>query len=465
MPSSFKNSTTTPIFKSGDKKRATNFRPITVINNFAKIFEKCLKSRIVNFCNKHNIISPSQFGFRENTSTEKAVYQVAHTVFKCFQDRRKCLTVFLDLAKAFDTVNHDILFNRLENSGIRGMSLSILKDYLTDRMQVVKINNCLSDPLPVSMGVPQGTVLGPVLFLLYINEIFHIEGLEGEIISYADDTAVLFSSLSWEDTFQKATAGIQLISNWLNKNLLSLNIAKTKFITFSSTNVDQPNNAKIPIHSSTCPLLSNCQCPNIEKTRSIKYLGIIVDQSMRWNEHMVYTTKRLRKLVYKFYQLRNILSKKVLLMVYDALVESIIRYCIIVWGGTFKSTLCNLEIIQKSILKVILKKHRRFSSRRLFEEADVFNVKQIYMYQCLLWLTNKNLTFRTHSYNTRTIASRVMDIPLVRLSHNQKFVSFIAPKLYNQLPSEIKNITNTKTMKNHLKLFVRDNFYSLSRLL
>lgn len=464
IPSKFKESCTTPIFKSGDKTTATNYRPITVINNIAKMFEKCIKSRMMSYCENNHIISDSQFGFRENLSTEQAVFEMVNSVFTNFQNNQKCMAVFLDLAKAFDTVNYDILFQHLYDIGIRGVALDLISDYLTDRKQVVKINDSYSTPLPVTMGVPQGTVLGPILFLLYINNIFNIDGLNGLLVSYADDTAVIFTGKTWEETIFNAEQGLQKLFSWLSSNLLSLNVDKTKFITFTSTITDQPSISRIKIHKFSCSNNNNCDCSTVEKVGSVKYLGVMVDQFLRWKEHIEYTVKRLRKLIYKFYQLRNILNNKNLLMIYNALAESIIRYCIIIWGGTFKTSIYQVEVIQNTLIKILLKKDKRHSTIRLFSETGLLTVRQIYIYQSILFVMSATKTYVSHAYNTRTNKKHTLQIPRCRLKHEQKFITFIGPKLFNMLPDKLKNISHKGILKKEVRLFILSNYELLKRV-
>lgn len=464
IPKKWKESITTPIYKSGDKKMVTNYRPITVINNFAKIFEKCLKQRLVAFLEKHNILTKSQFGFREKLSTEDAVIEAINNIVSGLNDNKKCLAVFLDLAKAFDTVNHKILLKRLEKVGIRGLALNIFQDYLTDRIQRVKIVDSLSEPLPITMGVPQGTVLGPILFLVYINNLSQLKNIKGRVISYADDTVVIFEGKSWDTVYQDAESDLHVIQNWLNDSLLSLNVSKSKFITFSTNVKEQPLKSVITIHTSPCKKNVNCGCPNINQTYSIKYLGVIVDQHLRWADHVKYLTNRLRRLIFKFYQAREILNKNNLLMMYDALAESIMRYCIIIWGGLYKTLLHNLEVIQNTIIKIIFKKERRYSTELLFKNTGLLSIRKLYIYQCLLWMFKTPTSYRNHIYGTRAITNQSANVPFCKKSHTQRFVFYLAPKLYNMLPVEIKYITNKGKLKEELKNYVNQNFTNMKSI-
>lgn len=463
IPEAWKEAIITPVHKSGEKNLLTNYRPISLINNFAKIFEKCLKKRLNNYLDKNKILNNRQFGFRSNLSTEDGVVELAKRVVYGVDEDKKCLAIFLDLAKAFDTVDHEILIGKLAKIGIRGHGLEIFVDYLANRKQKVKINGTLSDFKIITTGVPQGTVLGPTLFLLYINSISDMIGPDNDVFSYADDTALLFQGKSWEEVYTSAETGLKKMKSWLNANRLSLNIKKTKFMTFTLTVSDQPEKDKLIIHSNSCNK-KPCDCPSIDRVNDIKYLGIVVDQHLRWNKHIEYVVKRLRRLIYKFYQLRDILNKKTLIITYKALAESIIRYGIIIWGGLYNVTLRNLEVMQNTIIKIICKKERQYSTEILYQEVDLLSVRKLYTYESLLWMFKIQMHTLEHNYNTRWNENTAVEIPLFHKSHSQRFIFFFGPKLYNKLPKNIKSIKKKEKYKVELKKFVNTNYPLLSKL-
>ncbi|KAJ0183168.1 hypothetical protein K1T71_001144 [Dendrolimus kikuchii] len=219
FPKVFKKSIIHPIFKAGDRNCVGNYRPISVLTSLSKVLEKIVNKRLVTYLEDKHILSNNQFGFRQGKSTEQAVSELVNFVAKHVDNKDKCLGVFLDLAKAFDTVSVPILVNKLEAIGIRGIALKLFKDYLSDRTQKVTIGGYFSKEIPITYGVPQGSVLGPKLFLVYINNLCNLELDKSKIFSYADDTAIIFYAKTWEETKSTAELGLHKISNWPIVNL------------------------------------------------------------------------------------------------------------------------------------------------------------------------------------------------------------------------------------------------------
>nr|CAI5847411.1 unnamed protein product [Callosobruchus analis] len=254
----------------------TNYRPISLINSFAKVFEKCLNKRLWHFLEKHKIISQNQFGFKKNTSTEHCIENFTSQILSSFDVNKKTLVTFLDLKRAFDTVSHPKLLSKLEDIGFRGIVLDLWKNYLSDRQQQVRISDVYSSAITLKCGIPQGTILGPVLFLVFINDMLNYD--QCRILSYADDTVLIFESNSWLSVHGQAQRAIKDIKAWLDENKLCLNITKTKFMCFSPTRATAAQNL---------PPLKIYNTPeHIEQTRMIKYLGLYVDENMKWTAHV-----------------------------------------------------------------------------------------------------------------------------------------------------------------------------------
>ena len=220
-----------------------------------------------------------QFGFQKNKKTEDALAFLNDRIVNAINNDNKIITIFLDLAKAFDTVNHARLLKKLERYGIRGKANDLLTSYLSNRKQFVRINSVLSDKKTVLCGVPQCTILGPLLFILYVNDIFNILAPD-EVIAFADDTAIIVEDDSWQTISANAEEKFNSVAKWLNLNQLSLNIGKTNFVTFGCYKNSLPPTCNIQMHENNCDKLF-CECPNIDRVSYTKYLGVIIDCNLK----------------------------------------------------------------------------------------------------------------------------------------------------------------------------------------
>lgn len=285
FPSVFKVALVKPIHKSGSKDRVDNYRPISLLPTFSKITERVMNDRLIKFLEGKNLLSPAQYGFRRARSTNDAVHELVNSAITSLDSKRKCLAVFLDLAKAFDTVSIPLLLNKLQSIGVRGTPLKLLTDYLQNRTQRVRIDEWSSTGMDIIYGVPQGSILGPTLFLVYINELCNLPLHNGTIFTFADDTALFFSGESWHDVFLSAQRGLNVVGEWLRHNILTLNIDKTKYVTFAfRVDLLPSDDQMLYVHS--CTNADQCSCPSLTRTKEIKYLGVVIDQTLSFKPHI-----------------------------------------------------------------------------------------------------------------------------------------------------------------------------------
>lgn len=445
-PSAFKLSVITPIHKNGDKSQVQNYRPISQITTLAKIFEKVLKVRLNSYLKKFNILSDKQYGFKEGVSTQDAIIDLTTNIYLALDGGNPCLCTFIDLSKAFDTVSHDLLLQTLEGIGFRGTSLNFFKSYLANRPQSVRVNNELSESLNIEYGVPQGTVLGPLLFSIYVNEMFTLQN-SGKIISFADDTAIFHKADTWSELKNIVETDLSTLKNWFDYKLLTLNFEKSFYLPFSCNKAGLPSFDQLNINT------LGTQRAILPKTE-IKYLGIIIDQHLRWESHVNYIIKKLQFILYKFKFLKNILNIQQMKVIYHSLVESHINYAILGWGGVAKTHLYALELLQKRFLRLMLHKDNRYPSELLYLEARLFDIRQIFYFSVNMKKHQKrNINmYPTHFYNTRQKDKCLH--PLMLKTIGQRSYHYLAPKLYNTVPDEIRNIRSIPLFKKKLKIYI-----------
>ena len=339
---------------------------------------------------------------------------------------------------------------RLQDIGMGGVTLNWFDSYITERKQVVVMGGVQSSQQTVKYGVPQGSVLGPVLFLVYINGLCDL--LTSSTITYADDTVVIFKGQSWSQAFKKANLEMKTIKTWLDEAGLSLNVKKTKYMIFNISKTSQaPENFDLTIHE--CSDNRQCQCLSLERVKIIKYLGITIDQNLRWGDHIGLLSSKVRQLGFIFRELRNVLDPETLKMTYFTLCETVLYYGIIAWGGCAKTILQPLHVAQKCVIKTIIRKPFRFPSDLLFKEFNVLSVRLLYAKNILIYLRTKAETpsKSKQTLATRRAAGNYMNVPFMRTTFGQRHFSFIGPKMYNILPVFIKETPSQQVFKKELK--------------
>lgn len=425
-----------PIFKANNRHVISNYRPISLISNFSKIFEKVLYVRILDFVKKSKILSNKQYGFMKNLGTKDALHYISNLIYEKLDKSIPIAVTFLDLAKAFDTVDHKILLDKLYNYGIRGNAYELIASYLQSRKQRVKVNGVLSEFSELKTGVPQGTVLGPLLFILYITDLLEMMP-DDVILSFADDTALISTDKSWQLVEFKMNNYLAIISKWLALNKLHLNVAKTVYITFGNYCNSVPPNLNIVINGL-----------NVTRVETCKYLGIHFDYRMTWETHTQFIINKTKYLVFLFYKSSKVMMTETLLMIYYAFFHSIINYGIIAWGGCYPNNLNMLQKLQTKILKIV------------FNNISLINKKPLKLQQLFAFVS---LTYHYDALKDKFINSnsitrnKNLPLPTIHKSVGSKSSIFKATGIYNCLPNELKILRNAKSGKKKLKEWISAN--------
>lgn len=434
FPTNLKRSIVIPIFKTGNRDSVDNYRPISLLPTLSKILEKIINTRLQNYLEKYNLLSSNQFGFRAKMSTTEAINKLVTHVVQKLDNNEKCVGIFIDLAKAFDTVSIPLLLRKLEYIGVRGVAHNLIHSYLTNRTQTVKIGSTFSSPVSLTCGLPQGSVIAPTLFLIYIDSLCKIQLNSAQIISFADDTAVLFNGNTWKEAYKSAEIGFAKIMKWLNHNLLTINLDKTKYMTFRIKNDSLPETENFTLRVHDCNGVSECQCYKLARTEKIKYLGVMVDQNLRWIDHIKLLAGRVRKLIYIFKGLRHIDDQPTIRNIYCCLCQSILSYAIITWGGASKTLMLELERAQRAVLKVITNKPYYYSTTQLYIDTKFLTVRQLFI-KTLIIKQHKTPLISVLQLNKRRTISYA--IPLFRTKFSHRFAVYLGPSIYNKINKQI----------------------------
>ena len=471
MPRSFKIGKQTPVFKNGNNC-FSNYRPITVVNSFAKITEKIVGKRLVSYLDRFKILNNKQFGFRKKHSTIHAMINLFDTCIESLENRLTVGGIFLDISKAFDCVDHDILLQKLNRYGIRGKMWNWFQSYLSERELFVSVDGKSSNNYFLKYGVPQGSVLGPILFLIYINDITNSSS-KFDFSMFADDTSLILK-IERDDYDLTIKNELLKVMKWFDDNLLLLNVDKTKYLYFGPY-----NNSIKPLHNCVPEFLYKKRLEidqPINENTETKYLGIIFDNNLSFSKHINATTMKVNRMVGMLWQSRD-LPREAKLTIYHSLVASYLNYGILIWGsslalnltGKFElshvpSQLHNVNVAHNKVIRAIAcsKKYDKETktithTAPLLKKLNLLSLNDIYYlqlalfaYDCLLtadlpdifddYLKNIN-----NIYNSRT-NSLDLHIPRVKLTATFRSVRIASSYLWNSLPIDIRSTNYSKNV-------------------
>ena len=363
--------------------------------------------------------------------------------------------IFLDFSKAFDTINHDILLHKLSHYGIRGKALEWFRSYLSNRKQFVFLNGTSSTMQSLECGVPQGSLLGPLLFLIYIND-FQYSSNVLSFILFADDSNIFLSHPDPHHLLAIVNTELKSVTQWVKANKLSLNVQKTKFMLFSNSLNNLPGDI----------VLDNF---NLEQVNSIKFLGLTIDEKFSWKLHIDNISKTISRNIGIINKLKYYFCPSILFMLYSTLILPYLNYGILAWGNSTKHLIDRIHLLQKKIVRIACNTGFHSHTNPLFYENKILKIQDLYIFHLGQFMykysTNElpnifsNMFTKNssvHKYPTRQ--SNLLHLPLTRTIIANRLFTFSGPKLWNSLDKSMKEPQSLHTFKHKLKKMLLDKY-------
>ena len=450
FPDDLKLAKIIPLYKKGDPELFTNYRPISILSFFSKIFEKVAYNQLISYLEKKAILYDFQFGFRKGYSTEMAVSYLVSRVSEALDRHDRAISIFLDLSKAFDTVNHEILLSKLSHYGIRGSALIWFTSYITNRKQFLCFMNEESTHLDITCGVPQGSILGPLLFLIYINDLGTLCDNIFTLL-FADDTSLLFTGRDLDILIDNVNATLKICLDWFNSNKLSVNLDKTNYMIFGTKSI---NNSPVKVNNTFLEQIFHC-----------KFLGVWIDSKLNWKYHILNISSKLSKIIGIFKKIRWKLGKDILTQLYYTLAYPYFLYCNVIWAANYPSNLDKLSKIQKKLVRIISNSEFNAHTYPIFVNLKILRFDQINRYASALFifkiLNNFMLlilqnffqfTSDIHRYSTRQSSN--LYVPRSRTNLCNFSIKYHGALVWNSIPQNIRCSPSLYVFKSKLKTYL-----------
>ena len=443
FPKALKTAKVKPLFKKGARVDPNNYRPISLLSSLSKVFEKIILNQLTQYFESNSLLSHCQYGFRKKHSTEFAALELVDFLFHEMDGGNDPFCIFIDLSKAFDCLNHAILLEKFKHYGVAGNSHKLLSNYLCDRDQYTESDGVKSTVRGLSTGVPQGSILGPFMFLIYMND-FKNCSQKFHLINYADDTA-LCSTMNSFDSYSPAAdieAELAHVSNWLKANRLSLNVSKTKAMFFHPS---QRVSRAVELH------IENKSIENVSK---FNYLGIVLDDNLKWGEHVSHIGKKISKAIGAMTRLKHFLPPRILKIIYNSLILCHFNYGILVWGTKTNY----LFKLQKKAIRFLGGAGYNAHTEPLFRELTILKIDDLRKLQEIIfffkfihgllprYFQQNFISFRNNqNYSTRNYN----DLALPRFRHEfvRQSLRYLIVDRINSCPECIKNKVFTHSLR------------------
>lgn len=456
FPEIIKESKCIPVFKNkGSKSDVSNYRSICVQSQISKIFELCFSERLVNFLEKNKILSDAQNGFRQNKSANTAILDCLEFIYNALNGKDQVVGLFYDLSRAFDSVDHELLLSKLYAGGIRGVAYNWVSSYLGERKQTVVMDGIKSYTGGCDLGVPQGSVLGPLLFIIFVNDIGNACCARGRAVLYADDTNILVREANQSRLVEDCNHVSLQFYEYCKNNGLVLNSGKTVFVQFFPKNI-----------TVDYTLLLKVNGKSIVNTSVVKFLGLNIDQKLTWENHIGVTCGKISALCFLIKQLRGTVGEHTMRLVYFGLVQSVLQYGLLFWGSSAHFN--DAFVLQKKALRCIEGVHPGTPCQNIFKKWKFLTLPCLYILQLINYVNNHENSFvrncDVHPHLTRR--AHDLRVPYSRLTVGQNSPSHIGVKCLNKMKAIIPDENCTKIFKLRARKFLCESaFYSVKDFL
>lgn len=453
FPDAWKQTLVIPIPKIPNSKKPEDHRPINMLPLYEKVMETIVKEQVTAYIDRLGVLVSEQSGFRKQHSCESALNLLLFKWKQYVERGNIVLSVFVDLKRAFETIDRTKLIQVLKKYGIRGQALNWFSSYLSNRTQVTKYNSAVSPATAVDLGVPQGSVLGPLLFMLYINDIKQALR-KVQVNLFADDTVLFMVGDSFDECFDAMNDELVGFTKWLKWKKLQLNIAKTKCMVVTTRRLN--NNGGVVWMDGQA----------VERVQSIKYLGVMLDEKLNFNEHIDYTIRKAARKFGVMCRISRYLTADAKVEVYNSLIAPHFDYCASILFLATQRQLKRMQVLQNKVMRLILRCERLTPRRSMLDCLQWMSVKQRIDYNTLVfvfrvkkgmvpqYLTGEVRYGRDiHRHDTR--GADDLRLQMCRKTCTQNSLFYKGFKLYNELPEAAKSANDINEFKSFCKAFVQ----------